>query len=132
MCLEEALIISRSLDDRLTLALSLAYLGGAASGEGDYASAQSHLEESLVIAQTLGMPTNKHIVAHSLLRLGDMHLLKGEYVHAQPHYEEAARSMREAREINWLGYIVRRLGYLRLHMGSIAEVSAFFSAEFWS
>ena len=127
MCLEEALIISRSLDDRLTLALSLAYLGGAASGEGDYASAQTHLEESLAIAQTLGTPTNKHIVAHSLLRLGDMHLLKGEYVYAQPHYEEAARSMREAREINWLGYIVRRIGYLKLHMGSIEEVSAFFS-----
>jgi predicted ATPase/DNA-binding SARP family transcriptional activator len=126
MCLEEALIISRSLDDRITLAWSLAYLGGVASGEGDYVSAQSRLEESLAIAQTLGSP-RQHIIAHSLLRLGDMHLLKGEYGRAQPHYEEAARSMREAREINWLGYIVRRLGYVRLHLGSIAEVSVLFS-----
>lgn len=125
--LEEALIISRSLDDRLTLALSLAYLGGARSGEGDYVSAQTHLEESLAIAQTLGAPTNKHIVAHGLLRLGDMHVLKGDFVHAQPYYEEAARSMREAHEINWLGYIVRRLGYLRLQRGSISEVATLFS-----
>jgi non-specific serine/threonine protein kinase len=126
ICLEEALIINRNLDDRLALAWSLAYLGGAASGEGDYVSAQSRLEESLVIAQTLGAP-NKHIIAHSLLRLGDMHLLKGENSHAQPHYEEAARLMREAREINWLGYIVRRLGYVRLHLGLIAEASVLFS-----
>jgi non-specific serine/threonine protein kinase len=126
LCLEEALIISRSLDDRLTLAWSLAYLGGATSGEGDYTSAQAYLEESLAIAKSLGTP-NKHISAHSLLRLGDMHLLKGEYDHAQSHYEEAARSLREAREINWLGYAARRLGYARLHLGSIAEVSVFFS-----
>jgi tetratricopeptide (TPR) repeat protein len=126
LCLEEALMISRSLDDRLTLAWSLAYLGGATSGEGDYASAQAYLKESLAIAQSLGTP-NKHISADSLLRLGDMHLLKGEYDHAQSHYEEAARLLREAREINWLGYAVRRLGYARLHLGSIAEVSVFFS-----
>lgn len=123
---EEALSINRSLDDRLTLAWSLAYLGGAASGQGDYVFAQARLEESLTIAQTLGSQ-RKHVVAHSLLRLGDMYVLKREYSNAQPHYEEAARLMREVREINWLGYIVRRLGYVKLHLGSRADVSAFFS-----
>lgn len=130
-CLEEALAISRSLDDRLTLAWSLVYLGAAAGGGGDYNSAQSRIEESLAIAQTLGSRA-RFIVALNYLVLGDVYFAKGDYVHAQPIYEEAIYSMREARDVTWLGYAARRLGYLKLHVGLISEVQALFNESLGS
>jgi predicted ATPase len=111
--LEEALTISRKLDDRLTLARSLGYLGAVAATEGNYILAQSLLEESLSVARELG-PAGRKAASWALAFLGDVHFTQGDYLGSKKLYEEAVALTKEAHEKNMLGLMIRRLGYIAL------------------
>src|SRR5262249_31015865 len=52
--LEQSLALSRTLNDRRSVALVLNNLGGVALEQGDYAAARRRYEESLVLLRELG------------------------------------------------------------------------------
>jgi tetratricopeptide (TPR) repeat protein len=124
--LEEALSLSRKLDDRLTLARSLGYLGAVAAAEGDYGLTRSLLEESLSVARELGAAGRKP-ASWALTILGDAYFEQGDYRHAKNLYEEAAVLTREAQEKNLLGLIIRRLGYVALRELDHESASEYFA-----
>lgn len=113
VALEEALTISRKLDDGLTLARSLGYLGAVAAAEGDYASTELLLEESLSIAREFGSAGRK-AASWALAFLGDVPFAHGDYPGSKKLYEEAVALIKESHEKNMLGLMIRRLGYVAL------------------
>jgi len=123
--LGEALTISRTLDDRPTLARSLGYLGAVAAAENDYASAQPLLEESLSIARTLG-PVGRKAASWALASLGDVYFSQGDYSRSKTLYEEAVALTKEAHEKNMLGLMIRRLGYIALRQLDNSRASEYF------
>ena len=123
--LEEALTISRKLDDRLTLARSLGYLGAVAAAEGDYVLAQSLLEESLIVARELG-PAGRKAASWALAFLGDVHFTQGDYLGSKKLYEEAVALTKEAHEKNMLGFMIRRLGYIALRQLDNTRAAEYF------
>ncbi|HET9588055.1 MAG TPA: tetratricopeptide repeat protein, partial [Anaerolineales bacterium] len=123
--LEEALSLSRKLDDRLTLARSLGYLGAVAATEGNYSLAQSLLEESLSVARELG-PAGRKPASWALMILGDVHFEQRDYRLSESLYEEAVALIREAYEKNLLGLAIRRLGYVALRRLDVELASEYF------
>jgi len=125
LALEEALTISRKLDDRLTLARSLGYLGAVAAAEGDYILAQSLLEESLSVARELGLAGRK-AASWALAFLGDVHFTQGDYSGSKKLYEEAVALTKQAHEKNMLGLMIRRLGYIALRQLDNTRATEYF------
>lgn len=123
--LEEALTISRKLDDQLTLARSLGYLGAVASAESDYIRARSLLDESLRIARGLGAAGRK-AASWALAFLGDVHFMQGDYTSSKKLYEEAVALAKEAHEKNMLGLMIRRLGYIALKQLDNMQATQYF------
>jgi len=123
--LEEALTISRKLDDRLTLARSLGYLGAVAAAEGDYALTQSLLEESLNVARELG-PVGRKAASWALAFLGDVHFAQRDYAGSKKLYEEAVALTKESHEKNMLGLMIRRLGYVALKQFDNTRATEYF------
>ena len=123
--LEEAVTISRKLDDGLTLSRSLGYLGAVAAAEGDHASAQSLLEESLSIARKFG-PAGRKAASWALAFLGDVHFTQGDYPGSKQLYEEAVALTKEAHEKNMLGLMIRRLGYIALRQLDNTRAAEYF------
>ena len=125
LALEEALTISRKLEDGLTLARSLGYLGAVAVAEGGYASTQSLLEESLSIARQCG-PAGRKAASWALAFLGDVHFTQGDYPGSKKLYEEAVALTKEAHEKNMLGLMIRRLGYVALKQLDYTRATEYF------
>ncbi|HEX5943561.1 MAG TPA: tetratricopeptide repeat protein, partial [Anaerolineales bacterium] len=123
--LGEALTISRKLDDGLTLARSLGYLGAVAAAEGDYTLAHSLLEESLSLARALGTSGRK-AASWALALLGDVRFEKGDFSSSKSLYEEAVALTKEAHEKNLLGLMIRRLGYVALKQLDNTQATEYF------
>jgi tetratricopeptide (TPR) repeat protein len=123
--LEEALSISRELGDRLNAAWALVYLGTVVDAVGDYAPAQSFLEEGLAIARELG-DVGRIITGVALAFLGDGPLYLGDNRRALQLYEESTDILRKIKDKNYLAYPLRRLGYIALHQGNAVRANELF------
>jgi tetratricopeptide (TPR) repeat protein len=83
---EEALLISRELNDRFAIAASLNRLGDLARMEGNYAAAQMLFDESIAIFRKLG---NRNAVSNSLTNLGAVTFADGDHRTARAYFVEA-------------------------------------------
>lgn len=90
--IEEALLISRELNDRFAIAASLNRLGDLAHMEGNYAVAHTLFEESIAIFRQLG---NKNSVSNSLNNLGAVAFADGDYRAARAYFAEALTTAQE-------------------------------------
>jgi predicted ATPase/DNA-binding SARP family transcriptional activator len=114
--LEEALSIGRELGDHWNIATALRNLGLTENIKGNYQQAQTLLEQSLAIWRDMG-PEGKMGRSWTLIFLGDGALNQGESELARSYYEEAKTILREIGDINFLAYLVRRLGQLAWREG---------------
>jgi len=83
---EEALAISRALDNAPGVASALGNLGIIAIEGGDYAAARARLEEGLQISRGLNDPQG---VAPALINLAIVFIKQGDYAAARTRLEEA-------------------------------------------
>jgi predicted ATPase len=83
--LEECLAIARELDDKGRIAAALQYLGMAALGEGDMATARRDFEEGLALAQAQG---NKRELAAAFNNLAQLDRAEGLLETAEQLYEK--------------------------------------------
>jgi non-specific serine/threonine protein kinase len=109
--LEEALGIAREFGDPLNTAMALSNLGLMKNVHGNYLEAQEYLEQGLRIWREMGVP-GKFGLAWTQVYLGDVALNRGEVELARTLYEEVAENLRELGDLNFLAYVVRRLGHL--------------------
>jgi predicted ATPase/DNA-binding SARP family transcriptional activator/Tfp pilus assembly protein PilF len=120
--LEEAISTLRISDDKVSLAWSLQFLGLVLSLEEDYDLADQAFKEGLEIAENLG-----GIYANNFLHfLGDIDLQKGDHSRAKKIYEESASILRSFGSKSFLGYPLRRLGYLALDQNDIPNARSYF------
>lgn len=112
--LEEALNIGRELGDRWNIATALRNLGLTENILGNYQEAQTLLEQSLAIWQEMELK-GKMGRSWTLIFLGDVALNQGNSELAKFYYEEARPFLLEIGDINFLAYLVRRLGQLAWH-----------------
>jgi tetratricopeptide (TPR) repeat protein len=88
---EEALTLSREIDDRWSIAHSIDLSGRAAAFQGDYAAAGPRLEEALEMFQEVG---DRAGIAESTGVIGMAALGQGDYPAARLKFEEARESQR--------------------------------------
>jgi tetratricopeptide (TPR) repeat protein len=98
--------------------MGLENLGRVASSQGDYALAQSLLEQSLAIWRELkaGFP-----MASVLSELGDIALLQQNYEQAEQFYARGIAPDVAGNEESQHAYPLRRLAYLVLRRGDCAQ-----------
>lgn len=121
--LEEGLAIAQELGEKRIEAVSLRYLGVAASGRGDYGTAQSFLEQTLSLWRELGERSD---ISLSLSFLGDVALAEGKSLKAQSLYQESAKLLNEFGDKHVLAYPLRRLGHIALDQGDYPKAAALF------
>lgn len=109
--LEEALSIGMELGDRWNIATALRNLGLTENIQGNYQQAQTLLEQSLTIWRDMGL-AGRTGSGWTLIFLGDGALNQGKSELARSYYEEAKMFLREIGDVNFLAYLVRRLGQL--------------------
>jgi predicted ATPase len=120
--LEESISILRLTDNKVSLAWSLQFLGLALTSEEDYDLADQAFKEGLDIARNLG-----GIYANNLLHfLGDIDLQKGNQSRAKKIYQESASILRSFGSKSFLGYPLRRLGYLALDQDDLPIARSYF------
>ena len=121
--LEEALSIGRELEDRWNIATALRNLGLTENIQGNYQQAQTLLEQSLTIWRDMGLE-GKMGRSWTLIFLGDGALNQGKSELARSYYEEASVILSEIGDINFLAYLVRRMGQLAWHDGDYEKAIA--------
>jgi tetratricopeptide (TPR) repeat protein len=83
---EEALRISRELNDKSAIAASLNRLGDVARTEENYAAAEMHFQESVAILRKLG---NRTALSNSVNNLAAVTFANGQYAKARELFGEA-------------------------------------------
>jgi predicted ATPase len=121
--LEEALNIGIEVGDPWNIATALRNLGLTDSIQGNYERAQTLLEQSLAIWRDMG-PAGKNGSGWTLIYLGDGALIQARSEVARSYYEEAKTFLLEIRDVNFLAYLIRRLGQLALRDGDIGNAIA--------
>ncbi|HZT43605.1 MAG TPA: tetratricopeptide repeat protein [Chthonomonadaceae bacterium] len=120
---EEALAISREIEDRSGIAGSLGELGSIAHTQGNLEEAQALYTQSLQLHRELG---NRFGAARPLLQLGVMRASQGEWKEAQSLYEEALALNREAGNRAWEAICLNYLGNLVLDQGRYEEARSLY------
>jgi predicted ATPase len=120
---EEALSIGRELGDSWNIATALRNLGLIENIQGNYQRARSFLEQSLKIWREMGS-AGKMGSSWTLIFLGDSALNQEKGELARKFYEEADTVLREIGDINFLAYLVRRLGQLAWRKGDYEKAIA--------
>jgi tetratricopeptide (TPR) repeat protein len=124
--LEESVHIAEALDDPLTLAFGLAFLGWTFDFLGDYDAAQAALERSVAIGQALGA-LGQHAAAIASSLMGDIPYRHGDLPAARRLYEDSIAFVRQIRNSNILTYPLRRLAYLALREGESEQAAELLS-----
>jgi tetratricopeptide (TPR) repeat protein len=124
--LEESVHIAETLQDALTLVFSLGYLGWTLNSLGDYDAGTAALTRAVALGRTLGVP-GQHAIGLPLSLLGDIPYLQGDWSAARRLYEESIRYIRQIHNLNFLTYPLRRLAYVDLRDGRLAQAAAGFS-----
>ena len=99
--LEEAVALSRELDEKPVAARAINNLGDLALTVGEYARAETLFQESLVLLRELGDTSN---VARSLFNLGAAVLQLGRHREARSHFRESiglSREMEDKEDLAW-------------------------------
>jgi predicted ATPase len=120
--LEEAQSILRELDNTANLAWSLQSLGLVFAFDGNYDQAVAAFQEGLALARKLG---GLHVNTF-LHFLGDIEFQRGDRLRAIKTYEESATILRSMGSKSFLGYPLRRLGYLALEQNNIFDAKEYF------
>jgi DNA-binding CsgD family transcriptional regulator len=111
---EEALTVSRELDDRWVVAQSIDQLGRAAAFQGAYAAALPRLEEALKMYREVGDRQN---IAESSAVIGMVALGRGDYSTASLHLEEARKILSSLGDRRGTGLTKTSLGDAALNRG---------------
>lgn len=121
--LEEALSIGREYGDAWNTATALRNLGLIENIQGNYPAAKTYLDESLSIWRQSGQDGIRE-GAWSLMFLGDLALNSEQPEWARTSFDGAARILREAGDVNFLAYSLRRLAQLDWQLGSYQKANA--------
>jgi non-specific serine/threonine protein kinase len=121
--LEEALSISRELDDAWNTATALRNLGLLENIQGNYFQARTYLEQSLAIWRQIGH-AGKTGMAWTLIFLADAALNHNETDWARSLYEESTTILRQVGDLNFLAYSIRRLAQLLWSKGESEKAFA--------
>ena len=105
------------------LGMSLLAYGGAAIELGDYETAHSALDESLVIAKEAG---DSFRIAHALNSLADLARCEQRYADAQSAYESSATLLRGVGAQRDLASVMQNYGHTCLHLGDIIRARGLF------
>ncbi len=106
---EESLILSRGLDEKLEIAMSLGYLGDIATRQGDFAKAQGFYDESLSLSKKLG---HKEQIALVTFGRGRLARCQGNYNRAHILFSESLKLFSELGERDRLASGLEELGGL--------------------
>jgi tetratricopeptide (TPR) repeat protein len=122
LVLEESLAIGRALGDQIGMSHTLMLLGTLALRQGDYATAQGWLEESLAIHRRLGNAS----AVYSLIGLGELAFHRGDYEQARSYYEESRLLNKQAGQNTEDPWLLARRGYTALRQGDIEGARTMF------
>ncbi len=111
---EEALTLSRELDDRWSIARSIDLSGRSSAFQGDYAAARPRLEEALEMFQKVG---DRAGVAESTGVMGMAALGQGDYPVARLRLEEARKIMGSLGDRRGIGKMSTALADAVLNQG---------------
>jgi predicted ATPase/DNA-binding SARP family transcriptional activator len=84
--LEESLLISRTINNKLAMPRVIMHLGHFAQDDGDYTTAWRYYEESLAICREL---QEGHLTMMVLSTMGDLALTQKKYPQARQYFKEA-------------------------------------------
>lgn len=110
-CVDQALALLKEVGDDVSLAWSLQFLGLILSSVGQYERAKEAMQEGIAVARRLGDITR---TSFALAFHGDVLLLHGDKARAEEIYEESLRQLEGLGNRLFMGYPMRRLGYLAL------------------
>jgi predicted ATPase/DNA-binding SARP family transcriptional activator len=116
--MEEALSIGRELGDPWNVATALRGLGFLENIRGNYAEAQSLLDESLKMWRGMGSEQSMG-TAMTLTVLGDLALNLEQDDRAHDLYEETLALVGLPGDVNWQAYANRRLAHLAWRAGDL-------------
>ncbi len=116
--LEEALDISRSLNDPFGIAWSLAYLANALGMAERFDESRARARESLPLFRELD---DKLGQARTLNTLAEDARLTGDYATAATYYREALGLDRQLGDEQGMAIRLHNLGYVGLHDGDVSQ-----------
>lgn len=111
-------MLRREMGDKKGIAGALHSLGVIAAKQGDYASAQVLLEESLALERELG---DRRGIAYLLNSMGPMELAQGDYNSSRKLFEESLALMRELGDNFGIAVVLFSLGNLTRAQGDYTE-----------
>ncbi|MDQ6892586.1 MAG: protein kinase [Acidobacteriota bacterium] len=120
---QEALAISRELDDRKGIAVGLNALAVGAQKEGDLARSRSLLEESLVLWKDLGDPV---AVVRGLSNLASVARLEGHFDEARSLFEECLSISRQLGDRGGMAWALDSEGDVAREQGDIASARSLY------
>lgn len=120
---EQALVLSRTLDEPLREAEALNHLGNLRRDQGSMAVARGHLEAALVIARNAGQ---RRMEGHLLGNLGIVHAELGRLDEGRSHFEQALAIHREVGNRRIEGIDTGNLGLVLADQGRVQEAEARF------
>ncbi|HVO43600.1 MAG TPA: LuxR C-terminal-related transcriptional regulator [Aggregatilineales bacterium] len=122
--LEEAIELAREVDDRLTLAWALIFLGAFAIGQAaGYEEALACTEEGLTVFRELNYEMG---VAQALNIIGELMRTNGDDEGAQVAYEECLSIVRETGETRRESMCLANLGFIAMHQADISRAESLF------
>jgi tetratricopeptide (TPR) repeat protein len=117
----EALSLAQGVGDLWLVARASKVLADAAFAQGDYAIAQSVLEENLVSVRET---KDGSLFGLWVAKLGDVAYVQGHYERAGDYWERALRPLQESGDARNAATVRRRLGLLALRQGRLEEARA--------
>lgn len=120
---ERIVEVFRELDDLVSLGMSIMILGQVAIALGKHDTAQSLLEESMVLALAAG---DKSRIALTLNYMGDLARSERRVVQALSAYEESLSILREFGATKEIPATLHNLAYVCLYQGDIERAHALF------
>jgi predicted ATPase/class 3 adenylate cyclase/Tfp pilus assembly protein PilF len=120
---EEALAISRTLDDRAGIAQALVGLGGVAQQGEELETARACFEESLGIRREQGDSGGTAFCLHAL---GFVAMSQGDLAEARALHEESVAIWRESGDETGMVYGLDSLGCVTLYQGELETARSLF------
>jgi tetratricopeptide (TPR) repeat protein len=119
--LSKAARIARGSCSALDLATVLRNLGRVAIKQGDYARAETHLQEGLALAREIG---HLETLAALLFNLGAVADHRGDYAQAEAWYEEGLKLAREIGDLARVAWLLNNLGGMTIFQGNYERAEA--------
>jgi tetratricopeptide (TPR) repeat protein len=114
--------VARDSCSALELATTLRNLGRVAIKQGDYAQAETYLQEGLALAREIG---HLEILGALLFNLGAVADCRGDYAQAEAWYQEGLRLAREIGDLARVAWLLNNLGGMSIFQGNYERAEAF-------